>query len=357
MAGPIHEFTQLPGGGPAAAARESASGPALRGSVERAAGEPLVGLIYNPRSHRNRGADLGGFDRPGVLQARPDSREEIAGALGRLADAGIDMLVINGGDGTVRDVLTAAQPFFGEDWPAIAVLPKGKTNALNIDLGAPRDWTLDDAIAAWKAGRRARRRPLAFTASDAQLSAVPMLGFILGAGAIAQGVKTGQSAHALGAFNSFAVGLAGFWGVVTSLLGSDDNPWRRGAAMDIVLGPGGERLGVDHAHQQAPRRFLLLSTTLERLPMGIRPFGPHSTTGGEGIKLAVLDRPRRWLVGLFPAIALGWAPGWLERAGYHQRVAEAFDLDIDAQFIVDGEIFPAGRYRVAQGPALDFVVP
>ncbi len=351
MAGPIHEFTRLPHG----AASTPPATAAIRGSAEREAGEPLVGLVYNPRSRRNRGADFAEFGRPGVLNARPDTREELPGVMARFAKEGIDFLVINGGDGTVRDVLTAGQPFFGDDWPAIAVLPKGKTNALNVDLGAPSDWSLSDAIEAYKSGRRVIRRPLAMCDIDAQArgeAGEPLLGFIIGAGAIATGVKVGQDAHRLGAFNSFAVGMTGAWGVLQSLFGSDRNIWRRGVAMEFHLGEDRTPLPPGD-YGDATRPFLLLSTTLDKLPVGIRPFGKADGA----IKLAVMKNSRRRLVALFPAIAMGFAPKWLDEFGFHQSATDCFEMKIGDQFILDGEVFPAGNYRVEQGARMEFVVP
>ena len=122
-----------------------------------------IGVIYNPRSHRNKGQDLDCISRPDILVVQPESRALIADALAELAEAGIDYLIINGGDGTVRDVLTFGQKVFGDNWPVMAVLPKGKTNALNVDLGAPDDWSMADAIAAWDKGKRLVRRPVAVT--------------------------------------------------------------------------------------------------------------------------------------------------------------------------------------------------
>ena len=46
----------------------------------------------------------------------------------------------------MRDVLTMGRAVFADRWPAIAVLPKGKTNALNVDIGAPADWSLEGAM-------------------------------------------------------------------------------------------------------------------------------------------------------------------------------------------------------------------
>ena len=60
----------------------------------------------------------------------------------------IDYLVVDGGDGTVRDVLTCGAGIFGESWPTLIVLPNGKTNALAADLGLPTNWSLSDAMEA-----------------------------------------------------------------------------------------------------------------------------------------------------------------------------------------------------------------
>ena len=180
--------------------------------------EPRIGVIYNPRSHRNKGQDLDCTERPGITVARPDRREDIASALADFAQQGIDYLIINGGDGTVRDVLTMGQAVFGETWPALAILPKGKTNALNVDLGAPAGWNLSDAIAAYASGRRIVRRPLSVKREGA--GDTPMLGFIFGCGAFTLGVEVGQDAHDLGFFNSLAVGATGAWGVLQALFGS-----------------------------------------------------------------------------------------------------------------------------------------
>ena len=312
--------------------------------------EPVVGVIYNPRSHRNQGRDLEIATRPNVHVALPRGRDAIVLALREFADKGVNFLVINGGDGTVRDVLTAGQAVFGDHWPALAVLPKGKTNALNVDLGAPTRWNLTDAIAAFPANRRVLRRPLRIAPLDG--AGEPMLGFILGAGGYATGIRAGQDAHRMGAFDSLAVGVTAAWGVLQALFGTDRNPWRRGAAMDIRL--GAERTPLPHAgFGYDGRRGIMLASTLERFPLGLRIFGPHR----HGLKLAVLDRPRRRLLAAMPAIVAGWHPDWLERAGVHFRAVDSFALSIEDEFILDGEAFPAGRFLVENGPELSFVIP
>ena len=342
----IYEFADLPASKPAS---RSGAGRRQRSDSRRLSSRRArIGVIYNPRSHRNKGQDLALGERHHVMVATPEKRSQIAAALADFASSGIDYLIINGGDGTVRDVLTCGHGVFGDDWPLLAVLPKGKTNALNVDLGAPADWSLRDAIDAFTSGTTVTRRPVEIAALDGQ--SAPLRGFILGAGALTLGIRAGQDAHRYGFFDSFAVGMTAAWGVLQVVFGSDRNPWRRGVGMDLRLLPEGRSL-PHSGHGDPARRELLLASTLRRMPLGIKLFGDLRV----GLKLAVMDRPARRLMACMPAILAGWQPRWLEQAGLHRRQADAFEMIIDDQFILDGEAFPAGSYLVSQGPELTFV--
>ena len=343
-----------------AAAGKPSRAPSRR--VRDAAEAPTVGVIYNPRSHRNLGADFDCAVCPHVHIAQPGARSQLPEALADLAERGIDLLVINGGDGTVRDVLTCGAPIFGDDWPAIAVLPKGKTNALTVDLAIPADWNLQDAIEAFDHGSRVQRRPMALAASDASGSdasgsdaagaSAPLMGFILGAGAFTTATRAGQSAHRLGAFNSLAVGVTALWALAQSLLGSRANPWRKGARMSIRLGASGAPM-AHSGHGDPAMRQVLFASTLENLPAGIRPFGRLR----RGLKLVAVDQISRRTTALAPAIAMGRFERNLRERGVHQIAASQFAFTIDDQIILDGEAFPPGEYSVSQGPELEFVTP
>ncbi|USA39241.1 acylglycerol kinase family protein [Pelagerythrobacter marinus] len=311
---------------------------------------PSVGVIYNPRSHRNRGQDLNLGVRANIFVAQPADIASLREALARFAARGIDYLVINGGDGTVRDVLTAGVPVFGRAWPDLAVLPKGKTNALNVDLGAPPGWTIGEAIAAWPRARRIARRPLLVEPLDRE--GAPMLGFIFGAGAYTLGIRAGQDAHRLGAFDSLAVGVTAAWGMLQALLGTDRNAWRRGVDMAIALGP--ERQPMPRTAVGDPaRRHFMLASTLERFPAGLKVFGELV----EGLKLLVVDHPRRRLLLSMPAALTGRGPARLEQWGLHRLGADPVEIAVADEIILDGEAFPAGRYRLSSGPELRFLVP
>lgn len=343
MATPIYEFAQLPQVSGKASVR-------AHPRRQRVAGEaPRVGVIYNPRSHGNQGADFDCGISPHVHIAQPGDRSQLPEALADFAARDIDLLVINGGDGTVRDVLTCGAPIFGDDWPALAVLPKGKTNALTVDLGVPKDWTLQSAIDAFEAGRRVHRRPIAIGQKDVDASS-RVLGFILGAGAFTTATRAGQSAHRLGAFNSMAVGVTTLWVVLQFLFASRNNPWRRGARMAIGLGT--QEAPMAHSGVGDPDwRQFLLATTLETLPAGLRPFG-HLR---KGLKLVALDQVSRGTMFSVLPVMKGKTRPKLRERGVHQISTPQFTLDIDDQFIFDGEAFPAGEYCIEQGPELEFV--
>lgn len=345
MATPIYQFAQLP------TVEEPTRNAAGLGPVRMPGEAPRVGVIYNPRSHGNRGADFDCGMSPQVHIAKPGDRSQLPEALADFAARGIDLLVVNGGDGTVRDVITSGAAIFGDNWPAIAVLPKGKTNALTVDLEVPQGWSLQDAVDAFVKGKRIHRRPLEITPIGGSPKS-RVLGFILGAGAFTTATTAGQSAHRMGAFNSMAVGVAIALGVFQWLFASRDNSWRRGARMAIGLGVKDVPMGHSGIGERDWRQMLLASS-LERLPAGMNPFGPASG----GVKLAVTDQISRRSALTLLRMMRGQSPENMRREGFHQLSTPQFTLRIEDSFILDGEAFPPGEYRIGQGPQLEFVTP
>ena len=342
MHGHIHHFESLPqveGDGKAAPARSAAP----------VRGEPLVGLIRNPHSHGNGEASRNAEDLPGVLLASPHRRGELQPALADFAAKRVDYIAIDGGDGTVRDVITCGAGVFGESWPELILLPSGKTNALAHDLGVTSDWTLDKALAAAKYGKVVVRRPMVVSQRDND--AAQVRGFILGAGAYTRAISLGQRAHGLGAFNAAAVGVTAGWSLLQAFFGSRNNPWRRGVRMRLRDDAGKD---LPHAgHGPAEERYMIFASTLENFPAGLVPFKGIEAP----LRLGVLDDSRRSLLARLPWIFRGAASETTARRGYHTHGLENFEFDIADRFILDGEAFPPGSYRVTVGPRLRFIVP
>jgi diacylglycerol kinase (ATP) len=307
-----------------------------------------VGVVFNPRSHRNGAAAHAAEGLPGVHVAAPARRSDLKAVLADFAARGIDCLAISGGDGTVRDVLTAGMPVFGDRWPQMAVIPSGKTNALNLDLGAPRGWTVAGVIDALGDGRKVVRRPLRVRDVN---GGGELYGFVFGAGLFTVATHAGQDAHRLGAFNALAVGATTMWSFLQTMFGSDRNVFRRGAP--IRLRTGKDLAEVPRAERGDPaRRLLVFASSLERYPMGLKPF-PET----RDVRAIVVDNPRRRLFATGALVAYGWASPWLERMGLHRLAAEVLRVDLTEGFVLDGETFPGGSYELTLGPPLTFVVP
>lgn len=341
MHGTVHLFDRLPEVAQPSAATSGAAPPVRQ--------VPLVGVIRNPRSHRNSGPPPEWTGRATVLLETPAQRSELQAILARFAERRVDYIVVDGGDGTVRDVLTCGAGVFGETWPPLIVLPNGKTNALAVDLGLPVGWSLGDALEATQRGGIEQRRPLVVAQRDNADARVQ--GFVFGAGAFTAAVSLGQRAHQHGAYNAIGVFVTAVWGVLQALFGNERNPWRRGTAMRLFDAEGRE---LPHSgHGRPDERFLVFASTLVRLPAGIHPFGALKAA----LRLAVIDNSRFGLVIRTPTVFRGVVSESLRRRGYHVHGHETLRVDLGGRFILDGEAFPAGRYQLSLGPKLRFVVP
>lgn len=313
---------------------------------------PLVGLVCNGLSHRNKGQQPERPQDENILAASPATKAELEQALAEFAEKRIGILAISGGDGTIRDVLTCGAPIFGENWPKIIILPRGKTNALAIDLGVPGIWPLSAALDAAAQGCFTRRYPLVFERTDADQR--DQLGFIMGTGVFNIALEAGQVAHRYGAFQSFAIGVTVSFGILQALFGFGKSQWRRLSNIQIHAGPHGEPI-AHSGHGRPDRRFLAGFTTLTRFPLGLRPFsGPPEEPV---IRYLAIDAPLRRAVALFPAVLFGSDADYLRKIGIQRGSAREFTASLEEHFILDGESFPGGAYRVRLGPELQFVVP
>jgi diacylglycerol kinase family enzyme len=274
----------------------------------------------------------------------PHSHDELDATLARFAACGIDLLVVDGGDGTVRDVLTQASAHFTHGLPMMAVLPSGKTNALALDLGAPGGWPLEAALESARKGRTRTRRPLEVIRAGEE---TPLArGFLFGAGVFVRATDMAPDTHRMGAFEGLAIAMTFGAAAFQTFFGGQRSGWR-----------AGERMRVGFAGEPAHSEdvFLILASTLERLPLGAQPFGPPRTDGL--IRSLTVGAPPKRLLNALPIILSGADTPWLEKAGYRRRALEHFEVALETSFVLDGEVYHGGQLDVRAAPPVEFVVP
>lgn len=300
-----------------------------------------AGLIWNQHSHRNRGSGGPAPLPADVIDIVPEQPSHLMAGLQRFADAGLELVVIDGGDGTVREVLTRLPEAYGGRLPKLAVLPNGKTNALALDIETPIGTTLEDILASVEARRPTKRRQCLEVLRAGEPSP-ERRGFLFGIGAFVRATKLAQKNHGKGFFDNAAVGITIAGGLVRTVLGGAGDRWRRGEAARLsYMGP------------DAASRFLVMASTLKRFPMGFKPYGEPR----EGLKVLTVDAPPRRLLTALPRIIRGDDGSWLADHGYRRDDVASFDIGWDGDFVLDGEPYKGGDLTVRQGPSLEFVIP
>lgn len=313
----------------------------LRRAMLPNAAEPRIGMIRNTRARHNIGRQTP-LVVPGCDHVMPQSLSELHEVIGQFVAKGVDTLIVDGGDGTVRDVVSVMARHHREYSPRIAIVPSGKTNALALDLGIPASWTPAQAIEAIVHGGSEQRAPIEISRKGADH--VEQTGFIFGVGAYVRATQTAQRAHRFGAFNGLAVGLSIAAAVAQTLCGGANNPWRRGEIMRVTAEGAG---AVEGPH------YLVLISTLRRMPLDVRPFGRPRP----GMKMLRIEAPAQRLARSLPALLGGLNRAGLAGDGYHRQDAGTVDLSLAGDFILDGETFPGGDLSLRQGALLSFVTP
>jgi hypothetical protein len=296
-----------------------------------------VGIISNPLSRAGR-EDRARFGAvaAGLPHAEPASRAELRDALREFAAREVDLLAVQGGDGTLREVLTALPGAgFGDDaTPAIAVLSAGKTNLAARVLGSAGtgEAALLRLMDADGRGALRRRSVPVLEVSRPGLpgEAPPLRGLLFGAAAFTEGkLLADRRLHRRGVYDGAAVALA-LAGIALRAGLDRGHALRAGVPMAVAPDDGPKREG---------RRFLLLATTLDRLMLGLRPFWGEGR--GAVRWLDILAPPRRLAAALW-AGARGRPRPWMGSAGYLSGRAERLRVAMEGPFVLDGEVFEPG---------------
>ena len=306
-----------------------------------AAGErPRVGVLNNPRSGGNR-KGLGAVRKVLAVYRQVCHREvltpaDVESALVDFARQEVNIVAVNGGDGTVQAVLTVLynqKPF--ETIPHLAVLRAGTTSMTAGDVGlkGSREQALRRLL-LWAEGGEGEvgilQRPVLRVQVDPHQD--PVYGMFLGAAGIYQGIQfCNNRLNRRGFRGEWAPGLT----IALFLLAVASRGGDYEAPVPITV-------GLDQSPPERRDYLLLMISALERLFLGLRPFW-----GREERTLhytAVEARPQHLLRAL-PSLMRGRKNRYgTPDNGYFSHNVQEVQLTFTSGFTLDGELYKAGAH-------------
>jgi len=226
---------------------------------------------------------------------------------------------------------------FGEPHPGplplMLVLPGGTTNMTALDIGGPKEGpaqTLERFLVSAKQGRLPAtlvQRPVI----RMQRGDDPALwGMFFGAGAVYHGVNfCRRYVHRVGLKGELGPGLAMAVFIARAMLGE----------RSTLMPPVNTALHIDGVSLPPKPYVGLMSSTLEHLFLGIRPFWAK---GPGPLKFSAMGDPLRHGLRAAVAILRGKSSDYVRpEFGYESWNASVIELRIDSGFTLDGELFDA----------------
>ncbi len=313
-----------------------------------------AGLIVNPASGKSGGRGLVLAEKLKGASAVPVHVLERFGQLPQILDdlaaAGVTELFVSSGDGTIQAIqteLAERRPF--AQLPRLGLLPHGTTNMTAADLGFR--YRSIDAQAQFLADPQPRiLRPRPTLRAVNPRDGRPRHGMFLGTGAISTATLFCQqafSAKGVGSsWASFAI-LAGTAARSAFTPADPADQARFDRPYPIAIDADGRSIATG-------QQLLMLSTTLEKLILGARPFWGG---GGGPIRSSVFPYPvpnmLRWLLPIMYGGESRKVP-----AGAASFSSTSLAIRTSVTFVIDGEFFEPPEHeplRVEAGPVFTYI--
>ena len=297
-----------------------------------------LGVLINLRSGRNRSGmetiERILASRPEIVVRRTDHRRDVRAAMGDFAAAGIDVLAVSGGDGTLQRVLNIAvndKPF--PVLPLFAMLPGGTTNMIAYDIGTVRK--RGDALAALLrridsgalAGGVVVRPLLRLEGGDTRY---PRHGLFFGAAGVYEATTLNRrTVDAMGFRDDFGPGLR-----IAAVLG------RLLIGRDPVQSVN-MRLDIDGNVGTHSPYLAVFATTMDKLSLNMRPYWGE----GDGpIRLTTIAQGARSIFRAAWPMLRGKRSALLTlERGFDSRNIAAMELTFEGGSVLDGEFYFASH--------------
>ena len=295
---------------------------------------PHIGVVINPLSGGNRNGleDVRSIinDHPQVVHCDVQTPEDVQDGLADFARQKVNLVAVNGGDGTVQAVLTALfhhQPF--EQPPLLAVLQSGTTSMTARDIGFTgcRLKSLKRLFhwsAAGDGNAEVIQRPvLQVTAPGHETR----YGMFFGAAAIYQGIE----------YFHRHINTRGIGGQIGPGLTMLRFLWSAVMRRSGFIAPVPVAVSMDDG---PPRQFdslVILVSTLERLFFGLYPYWGKES--GPLHYSAVRAQPSCLMRALSSAVRGRMGSHATAANGFFSHNAHEIKLNLSSGFTLDGQLY------------------
>ena len=296
-----------------------------------------IGMLNNPLSGGNRSGlqkirKAAAAAYPRVFQCDVRNPADVAEALADFARQEVNILVVNGGDGTIQAALTAIfHKNFFETMPLLAVLRSAGTTSMiagDIGLKGPRDSALQ-RLFSWahigKARAAITQRPVLRVQIPSEME--PVYGMFFGGAAIYQATHFClQKIYARGVRGELGAGVALARFLLAVIL-RDRN----------VVSPVSITTRLDQKSAKHQKYLLVFITTLQRLFLGMRPYWGAET---KPLHYTAVDSRPRYFLRALPSLLRGRKSRYVKPDnGYTSHNIDQVQLTLNSGFNLDGELY------------------
>ncbi|CAI3943962.1 Phosphatidylglycerol kinase [Commensalibacter communis] len=320
-----------------------------------------IALIKNPTSRLNQNekenADFTKF-ASGWLGSRycmPDTIDKLNQMMVQYADENVECIIVDGGDGTISQVMTGIYHAYDSDKiPKLVILPSGNTNLIAKDIGfGVRGVQALQRIKILHERQRLinsvqHRHALKIEWSDPSKTAI--LGMFAGAAAFTRAINIAHNPTILKNFaHDWAVGITIIFALLKLLSPQTRDLWLKGEKCELQY---------DQQEILSENSFLFIATTLQSLSSGMWPFWGGKHDDQRLHYLNVGSYPSK-LISACWVLLRGKSPLWLRNnPSYQSGIAKNISMKIEKEIIMDGEHYDTGndhQVYLSVGPEFSFV--
>ena len=310
-----------------------------------------IAALSNPLSGKNK---RGGFEKfeqaivkfPQILHVAASNPDKIEVALQQFAQENIQIIILNGGDGTLQTVLTYLKhKQDGEFNPTLLLLQAGTTSMVFGDVGCKGKLeSILGKVIQYVDGEHQQLTKIQRPVLRMRLvkSKKTICGMFFGAGAIYSGILyCRQRLHTKGIRGELGPSIAMLWFLLDWI------------TVNKLTVPAKARIRVNNESSMSGEFSIIIATTLNRLLMGAYPFWATECKDKTAAFSFIRCNPPHTFKA-FVRILRGRSPDVEQKANYYQSYySNTVKLEIENGFTLDGELF--GEQGIVSEICLDTV--